>query len=98
MDKLTNAIIAQRLENLPDWQVEDDQLCKDFTFPDFITAMDFMAQLVPTAERLNHHPDWSNAYNKVSIRLTTHDAGGVTDNDFLFAEAAEDAANTLMHP
>jgi 4a-hydroxytetrahydrobiopterin dehydratase len=98
MDKLTNDVIAQRTENLPGWQVTDGVLHKDFTFPDFMTAMDFMARLVPTAERLNHHPDWANAYNKVSIRLTTHDVGGLTDNDFVFAEAAEEIANTLVNP
>jgi 4a-hydroxytetrahydrobiopterin dehydratase len=98
MDKLTDDIIAQRIENLPDWRVEDGELCKDYTFPDFITAMDFMARLVPTAERLNHHPNWSNTYNKISIRLTTHEAGGLTDNDFLLAEAAEETVNTLVRP
>lgn len=98
MDKLSDDVIAQRTEQLPGWRVEEGELCKDFTFPDFVTAMDFIARLVPTAERLNHHPEWSNVYNKVSIRLTTHDANGLTDNDFLFAEAAEEIANTLVNP
>jgi 4a-hydroxytetrahydrobiopterin dehydratase len=62
---------------------------KELRFPDFVEAFSFMAGLALVAERLNHHPEWSNVYNRVQLVLSTHDAGGVTEYDFALAEAAE---------
>ncbi|TNF26847.1 MAG: pterin-4-alpha-carbinolamine dehydratase [Bacteroidetes bacterium] len=59
------------------WIEKDNQLIGSFEFGDFIEAFGFMAQVALVAEKLNHHPDWTNVYNKVEIRLTTHDAGDV---------------------
>ena len=62
---------------------------KKFTFRDFNAAFGFMARVALLAEKMNHHPDWSNVYNRVGVRLTTHDAGGVTALDTEMAEAMD---------
>lgn len=64
------------------WKEEHNQLKRDLQFASFVEAFGFMSQVALVAEKMNHHPDWSNVYNKVSIRLSTHDAGDkVTDKD-----------------
>lgn len=64
------------------WQETDNQIIQDFTFKDFVTAFGFMTKVAIEAEKMNHHPEWSNVYNKVTIKLSTHDAGNiVTDKD-----------------
>jgi len=72
------------------WEERDNALHGDFVFGDFIQAFGFMTQVAILAEKQNHHPEWSNVYNKVHIKLTTHDAGNVvTDKDRHLAEAIE---------
>jgi 4a-hydroxytetrahydrobiopterin dehydratase len=66
---------------LTGWTVGEDSLERRFEFKDFGRSFGFMASVALAAEKLGHHPDWSNSYNRVSIRLTTHDAGGLTDKD-----------------
>jgi len=95
MGKLSEDDTTNRLQQLMGWVVDDGVLSKEFRFEDFTEAMKFMNSLVPLAEKLNHHPDWSNSYNKVLIKLTTHSEGGLTDKDFTFAEAADKAAITI---
>jgi 4a-hydroxytetrahydrobiopterin dehydratase len=90
--KLSHEEVEKRLSGLNGWAVEDGCLIKEFKFKDFTAAMDFMNSLAPVAEKLNHHPDWSNSYNKVVISLTSHSAGGLTDKDFAFAAAADRAS------
>jgi 4a-hydroxytetrahydrobiopterin dehydratase len=69
------------------WKEEKNQLKRDFEFKDFIEAFAFMTRVAFIAEKMNHHPNWSNVYNKVSIALNTHDAGNiVTDKDRKLAE------------
>ena len=64
------------------WEEKDNKLVRTFEFTDFVTAFGFMTKVAIAAEKMNHHPNWSNVYNKVTIALTTHDAGNVvTDND-----------------
>lgn len=92
MNKLTRDEVNDRLAGLKGWVVRGVCLEKDFEFADFEAAMAFMNRLVPVAEDLNHHPDWSNSYNKVHVSLTSHDVGGLTASDFAFAEAADKAA------
>ena len=75
-----------RLVFLDGWNFNDDGIEKSYEFRDFIAAFSFMTRVAIEAEKLNHHPEWSNVYNKVTIRLTTHDAGGLTDADFQLAE------------
>lgn len=78
--------ITARLETLSGWEHSEGSLCRSFSFPDFVTAFGFMTSVALVAESMNHHPDWSNVYNRVSVRLSTHDAGGITDSDFELAE------------
>ena len=61
-------------------------LQKDFTFTDFSAAFAFMTRVALKAEQMNHHPEWFNVYNRVTVTLSTHDAGGITDLDFKLAE------------
>ena len=77
--------IQYRLAVLPAWEYRDNALQRELRFPSFAEAFAFMTRVAFVAERRNHHPDWSNVYDRVTIRLTTHDAGGVTDQDFEMA-------------
>jgi 4a-hydroxytetrahydrobiopterin dehydratase len=95
MQKLSPNEIQDKLEQLKSWHIEGETLQKEFIFADFAIAIAFMNRLVPVAEKLNHHPDWANSYNKVSISLTSHEIQGLTDNDFSFAAAADTAAHDL---
>ena len=69
------------------WTQDGDTLHRELAFADFSEAFGFMTRVALLAEKRNHHPDWSNSWNKVSIDLTTHDAGGLTENDAALAEA-----------
>ncbi|GAN78695.1 4a-hydroxytetrahydrobiopterin dehydratase [Acidocella aminolytica] len=73
----------------PKWHLSCDQksICQEFTFKSFSEAFSFMTHVAMLAEKLDHHPDWSNSYNKVSISLSTHSAGGLTDKDLSLAKA-----------
>lgn len=72
------------------WQEQNNQLTRDFTFTDFSEAFAFMTRVALLAEKMDHHPWWSNVYNKVTIRLTTHDAGDVvTEKDRRLAAAID---------
>jgi len=71
------------------WEIKNNKLFKEFFFQNFIEAFAFMTKVALLAESLNHHPEWTNVYNKVSIFLTTHDAGGLTPFDFDLASKAE---------
>ena len=65
-----------------------------WTFKNFLQAMAFMNAVAEVAERMDHHPEWSNVYNRVKVRLTTHDAGGLTHLDFELARAMDRVAST----
>ena len=72
------------------WKTDNNQLVKEFIFKNFIDAFAFMTRVAIVAENMNHHPDWRNVYNKVEIRLSTHDAGGiVTQKDYELATAID---------
>lgn len=87
---LTNDQINDALAHLPGWSFEDDSLVKTFEFGSFREAMSFMVRLSFEAEERNHHPELSNVYNRVDVRLNTHDAGGkVTQFDVDLAGAIE---------
>jgi 4a-hydroxytetrahydrobiopterin dehydratase len=84
--------ITARLPELPQWSVEGGKLCRNFRFADFPSAFTFMTRCAFAAEKLDHHPDWTNVYNRVDVALSTHDAGGLTDKDFELALAMDEAA------
>lgn len=73
---LSTAKIKEALRALPDWKFKCDALTKEFKFGSFREAMSFMVRVGFEAEAMNHHPEWTNVYNRVAIRLNTHDAGG----------------------
>ena len=79
--KLTEVQLSAALETLPTWKVEQGELTRTITFPDFKSAMAFVNQIADLAEAANHHPDIDIRYNKVHLSLTTHDSGGLTQND-----------------
>ena len=89
--KLSLAEREQALSGIAGWRYDAaaDALSRDFKFKDFSEAFAFMTRVALLAEAANHHPEWSNVYNKVSIRLTTHDAGGVTARDLALAKAID---------
>lgn len=80
--KLTEPEIASKIEKLKGWSVERGKLHRVFEFGDFVQAFSFMTGVALAAEGMNHHPDWSNSWNKVTVELSTHSAGGITQNDF----------------
>ncbi|HLL25562.1 MAG TPA: 4a-hydroxytetrahydrobiopterin dehydratase [Kofleriaceae bacterium] len=77
--------IAQRLRELPSWTIENGKLHRTYTFASFVEAFGFMASCALVAEKRDHHPEWSNVYNRVVVDLTTHDAGGISARDFELA-------------
>lgn len=87
-DKLGDAAREQALGRLNGWIYDavDDTISHDFKFKTFSEAFSFMTRVALAAEKMNHHPEWSNVYNKVTITLTTHDAGGLTEKDVQLAE------------
>lgn len=88
-EKLSETEVETRLRDLPLWSLERGRLRREFRFTDFIGAFGFMARLALIAEKMDHHPDWSNVYNRVVVELETHDAGGLTRLDFELAQAAD---------
>ena len=80
------------VSDLPGWTGGDDFITKVFKFEDFAEAFGFMTRIAIIADRMDHHPEWFNVYNRVDVTLTTHDAGGVTDKDVTLAKAMEKAA------
>ena len=89
MERLDQQRIDERLQSFSEWSQNGDTLQRTFRFEDFGAAMSFVNRIADLAERLQHHPDIMVRYDKVTLSLTTHDAGGVTDKDFQFAEAAD---------
>lgn len=87
MKKLTTEQIENRITNLVDWDYIDNALYTDFEFNNFKDCMSAMNRIAFECEALNHHPEWTNVYNTLEIRLTTHDADGVTELDSKLAEA-----------
>jgi len=72
------------------WVYKDNKLYKEFTFDNFISAFGFMSKVALIAEKINHHPDWCNVYNRVFISLNTHDVSGISASDFKLARKIED--------
>lgn len=85
-EKLPDNEIDSRLSGLDGWALVDGKLEREFKFADFTRAFGFMAGAAIEAEKMNHHPEWSNVYNRVKVQLVTHSAGGVTDLDFALAK------------
>lgn len=82
VEKMTAQQIAAGLDALPGWQLKDGKLHRELKFKNFVRAWGFMTQVAILAEQMNHHPEWSNVYSRVTIDLTTHEAGGISQLDF----------------
>lgn len=88
---LSDAERADALDDLADWDYDEarDAITRSFAFGDFAEAFGFMTRVAIVADRLDHHPEWSNVYNRVDILLTTHDCGGLSARDIMLAQAID---------
>ena len=94
--KLTPEARADALARLPSWRPTEGRnaISRQFKFADFNSAFGFMTRVAMVAEKMNHHPEWSNVWNRVDVTLTSHDAGGLTERDIKLAEAMDRIAGT----
>ena len=96
MVKLSQHEIASALRELSGWTVANGKLHRDYQFADFVHAFGFMATAALMIEKMEHHPEWFNVYNRLSVDLTTHDAGGITTKDVALARELETLAAKLI--
>ncbi|MDT0559490.1 4a-hydroxytetrahydrobiopterin dehydratase [Ichthyenterobacterium sp. W332] len=89
MEALSEDLIEKKLLHFPDWEYHENAIWAEFEFDSFKDCFSAMSRIAFECEALNHHPNWSNAYNVLTISLSTHDANGVTIKDFKLAEAIE---------
>ena len=82
------------IEKNPSWMIDNKTIKKKYKFDNFIEAFGFMTKVALLAEKMDHHPNWQNTYNKVTIELTTHDSGGITNNDIELAKAIDKLIDT----
>ncbi len=93
MEPMKNEEIRQQLDQIDsDWRLDDEKLHRTFIFSDFIEAFGFMTRAAIHAEKMNHHPEWSNVYKRVEVFLVTHEAGGITQRDFELAAIMDSLA------
>jgi 4a-hydroxytetrahydrobiopterin dehydratase len=98
MKKLSDYEIEQRLDEITGWKFENQKIMKEWTFNSFASAFGFMSSIAILADSMNHHPEWFNFKNKVKVWLTTHEVGGVSENDVLLASkinALDDAGQAI---
>ncbi len=88
--KLSDLEIQENLAQLSGWNIENGKLHKNFKFQSFVEAFGFMTKAALAAEAMNHHPEWFNVYNKVTVDLSTHDLGGISTWDFELAKKMEE--------
>lgn len=93
IEKMTSDQINAELKKLPDWSLKDEKVHREFKFANFVEAFGFMSQVAILAEKANHHPEWSNVYSTVTIDLTTHEAGGISQRDMDLAAQISQVAN-----
>ena len=86
MMRLSESDIDEELKKLSGWDVKDGKLHKEFQFDNFNQAFGFMTRAAMEIEKMNHHPEWFNVYNRITVDLTTHESGGITNNDVNLAK------------
>jgi len=91
----TEVQLSEFLGVNPDWKLIENKLQNTYVFNDFIQAFGFMTQAAIIAEKQNHHPEWFNVYKTVRVDLSTHEAGGITEKDFLLAKAMDKIAKQI---
>ncbi len=92
VQKLSEADVTSRLPEISGWELTGGKLRRELVFDTFVHAFGFMTSVALLAEAMNHHPDWSNVYSRVTIDLNTHDVGGISDLDFQLAKKINDLA------
>jgi 4a-hydroxytetrahydrobiopterin dehydratase len=92
MEKLDDSEVESRLADLEGWQRSGDVICKDFERNDFVGSVDFAKQIVGPAEEMGHHPDLEISWDTVTVRITTHSEGGLTESDFDLAGRIDELA------
>ena len=92
---LSNKQLNECLEDLDGWSIENEKLSKTFKFSSFIQAFGFMTQVAITSETMDHHPEWSNVYNRVEINLVTHSQGGITKLDIELAIKIDSISSSI---
>jgi 4a-hydroxytetrahydrobiopterin dehydratase len=92
--KMSDEAVAQKLAELEGWERRGERICRTFQFRNFIEAFGWMTEIALVAEKMDHHPDWKNVYRTVEVELWTHDAGGLTNNDFELAAEMNRRART----
>ncbi len=95
MERLSESLIEQAMLNYPEWSQTGDAIQRTYQFADFVASMRFVNQVAASAERAQHHPDVLIRWNKVTLTLSTHDAGGITEKDFDLARTCDEAAATI---
>ncbi|HEU0142853.1 MAG: 4a-hydroxytetrahydrobiopterin dehydratase [Bryobacteraceae bacterium] len=96
LPKLNDVQLQSALAGLSGWTIRDGKLHREYLFPDFVHAFGFMATAAIAIEAMNHHPEWCNVYNRVTVELITHDSGGITENDLTLARKLDDLARKLQ--
>jgi 4a-hydroxytetrahydrobiopterin dehydratase len=94
--RLPDSELESALGSLPGWEVVGDKLHREYRFADFACAFGFMTAAALRAEAMNHHPEWSNVYNRVTVDLTTHDARAITAKDVNLAAKFEEIAKRFQ--
>jgi 4a-hydroxytetrahydrobiopterin dehydratase len=89
VSKLLEADLHLALQSLPSWTIQDGKLHREYKFPDFVHAFGFMTMAALQIEKKNHHPEWFNVYNRVTVDLETHDSGGITAKDVDLAKVLD---------
>jgi 4a-hydroxytetrahydrobiopterin dehydratase len=89
MATFTDAQIEEALEGLPGWSRDGEAIVRTFEFDDFSAAISFMTRAAGPIDEMDHHPEWTNVYNRVDVRLSSHDVGGVTDRDVQLARVLD---------
>ncbi len=92
MARLSDEQIEEQLSGLPGWQRDGEAISRQFELDDFKGSVDFVNRLTPEAEGMNHHPDLEISWNKVSVTISTHSEGGLTENDFELARKVDGVA------
>jgi len=92
--KMSPEEVQARMVEIPAWKLEDEALHRRFLFKNFQEAFAFMVRVAILAEKADHHPEWSNVYRTVDIRLSTHEAGGISERDFALAIAIDNLVET----
>jgi 4a-hydroxytetrahydrobiopterin dehydratase len=98
MPALTTEQVNVHLKAIPDWSKRAQTICRTFKFDEFMTGIAFVRRIAKQAQKINHHPDIDIRFNQVTLKLTTHDEGGITEKDFLLARKCDEVFARFLEP